>query len=864
MRRPTLVLLLVVLALVQLLVVAPLPPGAVGDVSDTVNIRLPGGDNDPARLALRFSAATFTDEGADTVLLATEATFADALASGTLQGTDSPLLLTAQDDLRADVAGEIDRLGAQEVVVLGGTAALGEEVTEELEDVGLDVTRLAGSTRFDTAVEIARLAPESSTAIVSRGFGAGGDDTQAFADALAAGAWAGENGWPTFLTQTDQLTEPTRRAIADSDIETVVLLGGPAAIGDVVAEELAELGVEVERVFGQTRFETATEVAKRRGFDNAEDAVSIVLVEGQAEDAWAAGFSAAAHAAANSAPIVLANGDLLPPATIAFLEQTTFAVDENAVDDPVLICAAAAAACDQARLLLGLPTEAIVVVDEPEDGVPSRETLTGTVDLQGFPATVAVFGPCVDDGQVSLSPDGEFALDIQAPPGVCTLEVEIAFGNGSVQTEPLPILVAPSLPKVGPVVDTETGGDSYTISPQDGEAPLEVPYLATDTFMVDGQVATIGAFEAAVTVADQVTYIAESVDGTIHELTNVDPDTISEGTIGNVDLDAGTFAIIDVLSGVTLRGGIPFATFESFQLAGSPSDLESVSAALSEGDTVTLTETRVSVRNASVSGPATAIDIDAVSGIARFRAGPLGDDPLNAEDGRFRARAGEPSQTFVVDLVTGDFDDFIAALSVGDELTYSRTAGVERFQLRNAASPPVDGLVTETFDPDGSPVAPEPSDGGSIVLLTAEGRREVAYSSDAEFQIDGALATEPEFEAARTPGDEVSYQPGDAGTDTAETIALVSRDLTGSLADISEGANTFDVVTLAGVVYAELDYTAAVFGGDDVYLVDGTAVGLSQFEAELGAIDSGTATSTAVIRRNADGDTEHRLTRIVQ
>src|SRR5690606_12569261 len=192
-----------------------------------------------------------------------------------------------------------------------------------------------------------------------------------------------------------------------------------------------------------------------------------------------------------------------------------------------------------------------------------------------------------------------------------------------------------------------------------------------------------------------------------------------------------------------------------------------------------------------------------------------------AQDERYRAAASAGNQEFRVDGDDATFEEFAAALTEGDLTTYDRRSNLETFTLVNRAAPAVQGLVTETFNPDGSPVAPEPTDGGEITLLTdTEGRRTIRYSADAVFRIDGAIATEAEFEAARTAGDRVTYQPGDPGRATAEEIALVNRDLTGTITDIVEGADTYAVVTLAGVVYDDLVYTGAVFGGTDSYYVD--------------------------------------------
>ena len=855
MRRLPVVL---VLALLATLAAVP-PASAVGDVSDTINIQLPAGANDAPRLALRLSRATFPDDGADRVLIATDAQFADALTSGTLQGDDTPLLLTPSDDVRADVVTEINRLGATEVVLLGGVNALDETVEDELSDAGLDVERVSGPTRIETAIEVAKLAPESTTAIVSRAFPSGADASQAFADSLSAGAWAAATGWPSLLTSTDELPETIRQALADSDIERVMLLGGTAAVSPTVEDELESLGVDVVRVAGATRFDTAVEVAEQRGFDSAADADRIILVEGQAPDAWAAGFAAAAHSATYDAPVLLANGPTLPPATEAFLRANTFAVDVDEITEPVLVCAADPAACDLAREALGLPTEATLELDEPEDGVPSRSTLVGFLELFGADADVVVFGPCVTDGLVIVGDDGSFGLDVQASEGVCPLEFEIRFGNGTLQRISRTILVGPAEPLTGPVVDTETGGDAYTIVPEDADAPVVVTYSAADDFFVDGQPATIGAFEAAVTVADVATFRADNASGTIHELLNVDPSSITDGIVGNIDQSAGTMAIVEPVTGVALRPGIVLPAEPTLVVDGGDVDRETFDANINEGDEIALTPTGASLTNRTVIGSVSRLDIDAVSGIIRVAIGGLGDDHANAEDDLYRLLESDEQTRYTVDGTTADFDTAVAALSPGDTASYRRANGIARLTVTNRAVAPVEGLVTETYDPDGSPVAPEPSDGGELTVLTATGRVDLSYSSGAVFRLDGAIATEAEFEAARTPGDAVVYQAPDAATDTPESLSLETGDLIGDLADITEGDNTFDVVTLAGVVYDDLDYSAAIFGGESVFEADGSDITMREFEDLLGLIDDGEETATVIVRPFA-GDTLHRLT----
>ncbi len=74
--------------------------------------------------ATELSAATFVD-GSSTVFVATGASFPDALAGGPAAGEGAaPLLLVPGECAPQSVIDEIDRLGAETMVILGGTAVV--------------------------------------------------------------------------------------------------------------------------------------------------------------------------------------------------------------------------------------------------------------------------------------------------------------------------------------------------------------------------------------------------------------------------------------------------------------------------------------------------------------------------------------------------------------------------------------------------------------------------------------------------------------------------------------------------------------------------------------------------------------------
>ncbi|HWH31444.1 MAG TPA: cell wall-binding repeat-containing protein [Egibacteraceae bacterium] len=336
--RPAILTTLTVAALV-----AVMPPGpAVGEHRDaTVALRA----EDAVEAAIAWSGHAYP-EGATAAALATTGDFADALAGGLVQGTlDAPLLLTPGETLDPRVRAELERLGVTEVRVLGGPAALSEDVVAELADMGLTTTRLSGQTRIETAIAIAEdQAPDAQAVLLARAFaGDGGDPTRAWADSLAAGPLAAGTGRPLLLTATDALPASVVSYLESSSVTTVEVIGGAAAVSDRVVAELEALGMATARLSGPNRAATAVAIAQRRGFADASAAGTVLVLDGQEADAWAAGLAAAGPAVLAQAPMVLASGEVLPPESEAFLSASPDA-------PPALVCAPLLArrACDLA------------------------------------------------------------------------------------------------------------------------------------------------------------------------------------------------------------------------------------------------------------------------------------------------------------------------------------------------------------------------------------------------------------------------------------------------------------------------------------------------------------------------------------
>ena len=198
------------------------PASAVADVQTE---RIGGAD----RFETAARVARASHPGANTALIANGLNFPDALAGSTLAGAvGAPILLVAPRSIPAATSSALNDLGVNDIVILGGPAAVSTEVENQLRQ-NYGVTRVFGDDRYKTAVEIARRAAVGGvgtvdgrrTAFISTGLN--------FPDALGAGPLAYEGNLPSFLTRANQLPPEVAQAIRDLNIEHVVILGGTQA-----------------------------------------------------------------------------------------------------------------------------------------------------------------------------------------------------------------------------------------------------------------------------------------------------------------------------------------------------------------------------------------------------------------------------------------------------------------------------------------------------------------------------------------------------------------------------------------------------------------------------------------------------------
>ena len=189
-------------------------------------------------------------------MLARSDGFPDALAGVPLAAQlHGPLLLSPSAGLTGALQSEIQRVlpTGSTVYVLGGPAALSPTIDAKLRGLGYQVSRVSGSSRFDTAVAIAHLLGDPSVVFEADGTN--------FPDALAAGPAAAITHGAVLLTLGKQAAAPTTAYLAAHPGDIRYAVGGPASSSDPAAQPLV----------GADRYATSVLVAER--FFDAPSAV---------------------------------------------------------------------------------------------------------------------------------------------------------------------------------------------------------------------------------------------------------------------------------------------------------------------------------------------------------------------------------------------------------------------------------------------------------------------------------------------------------------------------------------------------------------------------------------------------------------
>ena len=215
------------------------------------------------RVATAAKAATtaFTAGKTPTVVLARADAYADALSGAGLAGAvGGPVLLAHRDRVPEETLKAMKHLGTTHVAMLGGRAALGDAVEDQLKKAGFQVVRVSGPGRADTAAEAARaiaLQVRKGGGKVDHAFVVAGDQ---WADSLVAGAAAGLMKSPILLTNARGLDGVTAQVLNDIGIKKVTLVGDTNRLSPQLETDMKVRKIAAERIGQPNPYATSVQM----------------------------------------------------------------------------------------------------------------------------------------------------------------------------------------------------------------------------------------------------------------------------------------------------------------------------------------------------------------------------------------------------------------------------------------------------------------------------------------------------------------------------------------------------------------------------------------------------------------------------
>ena len=237
---------------------------------------------------------------ADTVIVANYEQFADSLSASALsKALKAPILLVKKDQLDSVVAQEIKRLGAKNVIVIGGEKSV-DKTKDSLSQY--NVRTIAGANRYETSAKIAQEVIKltgTKKAVIASG--------EVFADALTVAPLANKNNMPILLVQQNNIPQEAKEVL--KQIEEVIVVGGEKTISKEVEKQLPN----PTRIAGANRYETAKKIYEY-GF---KDRKEVNIANGT-------NFADSLVIGSIDCPILLVEANEIPKATKQAFEESKF------------------------------------------------------------------------------------------------------------------------------------------------------------------------------------------------------------------------------------------------------------------------------------------------------------------------------------------------------------------------------------------------------------------------------------------------------------------------------------------------------------------------------------------------------------
>ena len=248
--------------------------------------------------AVKVSQSGF--ETAENIVIVNSQGEADALAATPFAKLkDAPVLLTNSKTLEDNTKEEIKRLGAKNIYIVGGDAVVEESVVNELKSMNLNVERISGNDRYETALEVAKkLGDISEVAIVNGVTG--------LADAVSIAPAAANKNMPILFSSPTEGIKAVDKYIKDEKVVKSYVIGKEASVSEEIEKQLPN----AERLGGNNRNETNAIVIEKFYKDEELNNIFVAKDGMKKQDDLVDALTVGVVAAKENAPIIIGGDDL--------------------------------------------------------------------------------------------------------------------------------------------------------------------------------------------------------------------------------------------------------------------------------------------------------------------------------------------------------------------------------------------------------------------------------------------------------------------------------------------------------------------------------------------------------------------------
>lgn len=242
----------------------------------------------------------------DYAILAFGEDYPDALSSAPLaKKYNAPTLLTTSNRLTSTTKQTLLDLQVKNVFIIGGSGVISASVESELQSMGLKTTRIFGSDRYATAIQVAQQINSTPSEL----FVVTGED---YPDALSVASIASIKQIPIILVPNDPLIpDSVKNYISSINVSKTYVIGN----SDIISDKVTNQFPNTERILGSDKY--ARNIAVNQLFNSDFKSDNLCLATGEG---FADALTATAYSAKISEPIILVNNDS-PTNTKSYYQQ---------------------------------------------------------------------------------------------------------------------------------------------------------------------------------------------------------------------------------------------------------------------------------------------------------------------------------------------------------------------------------------------------------------------------------------------------------------------------------------------------------------------------------------------------------------